>query len=235
MNSFRCTSQLSPQLSAEVQAAYRVSKDFLDLRDREMLRKGIKVADTTTQTHKIIHSLGELLRGRTYLTSLGNSLVRTSDDELLLGSSIRIPVYSSPAPQFSTSSLSHITQSLGSGKLHDNGAISFAAKLMDAGCVDSCSGTDTTRSTSKVHDPSCEEEICALCLDAFDDKNPGTQTDCKHTFHLQCIMEWQERSALCPFCRSSLIPTCPVCSTPFPVGTSEFAMSLHVERCLSRL
>lgn len=44
------------------------------------------------------------------------------------------------------------------------------------------------------------EDSCSICLEAFCDSDPGTVTGCKHEFHLQCILEWCQRSSNCPMC-----------------------------------
>ncbi|XP_023735062.1 E3 ubiquitin-protein ligase RHF1A [Lactuca sativa] len=50
-------------------------------------------------------------------------------------------------------------------------------------------------------DRTSEEDVCSICLDAFDSQdNPPTITTCKHAFHLQCILEWSQRSKECPIC-----------------------------------
>ncbi|KAJ0724631.1 putative transcription factor C2H2 family [Helianthus annuus] len=51
------------------------------------------------------------------------------------------------------------------------------------------------------HDHTSEEDVCSICLDSFDSRdNPSTVTTCKHEFHLQCILEWSQRSKECPIC-----------------------------------
>ncbi|KAK9060560.1 hypothetical protein SSX86_021264 [Deinandra increscens subsp. villosa] len=50
-------------------------------------------------------------------------------------------------------------------------------------------------------DRTSEEDVCSICLDSFDSQdNPPTVTNCKHEFHLQCILEWSQRSKECPIC-----------------------------------
>ncbi|KAI3822673.1 hypothetical protein L1987_10268 [Smallanthus sonchifolius] len=44
------------------------------------------------------------------------------------------------------------------------------------------------------------EDSCSICLEAFCDNDPKTVTSCKHEFHLQCILEWCQRSSNCPMC-----------------------------------
>lgn len=44
------------------------------------------------------------------------------------------------------------------------------------------------------------EDSCSICLEAFCDNDPGTVTSCKHEFHLQCVLEWCQRSSNCPMC-----------------------------------
>lgn len=44
------------------------------------------------------------------------------------------------------------------------------------------------------------DDACSICLEAFLDSDPSTVTSCKHEFHLQCILEWCQRSSQCPMC-----------------------------------
>ncbi|PIN03340.1 Anaphase-promoting complex (APC), subunit 11 [Handroanthus impetiginosus] len=44
------------------------------------------------------------------------------------------------------------------------------------------------------------DDACSICLEAFCDGDPSTVTSCKHEFHLQCILEWCQRSSNCPMC-----------------------------------
>lgn len=44
------------------------------------------------------------------------------------------------------------------------------------------------------------EDACSICLEPFCDTDPSTVTSCKHEYHLQCILEWAQRSKQCPMC-----------------------------------
>ncbi|KAI3993802.1 hypothetical protein MKX01_002815 [Papaver californicum] len=44
------------------------------------------------------------------------------------------------------------------------------------------------------------DDACSICLEAFTERDPSTVTNCKHEFHLQCILEWAQRSSQCPMC-----------------------------------
>lgn len=44
------------------------------------------------------------------------------------------------------------------------------------------------------------DDACSICLEAFCESEPSTVTCCKHEFHLQCILEWCQRSSQCPMC-----------------------------------
>ncbi|KAK7337343.1 hypothetical protein VNO77_17910 [Canavalia gladiata] len=46
---------------------------------------------------------------------------------------------------------------------------------------------------------SCDD-ACSICLEDFCESDPSTFTTCKHEFHLQCILEWCQRSSQCPMC-----------------------------------
>ncbi|KAL6880194.1 hypothetical protein ACP4OV_011759 [Aristida adscensionis] len=61
-------------------------------------------------------------------------------------------------------------------------ALSSAAAFVEGGVQDAC------------------DDACSICLEAFADSDPSTVTSCKHEFHLQCILEWCQRSSQCPMC-----------------------------------
>ncbi|XAR59617.1 Ubiquitin--protein ligase [Bertholletia excelsa] len=44
------------------------------------------------------------------------------------------------------------------------------------------------------------DDTCSICLEEFCESDPSTVTGCKHEFHLQCILEWCQRSSQCPMC-----------------------------------
>ncbi|CAK8542466.1 unnamed protein product [Lathyrus sativus] len=48
------------------------------------------------------------------------------------------------------------------------------------------------------------DDSCSICLESFSDSDPSTVTSCKHEFHLQCILEWCQRSSQCPMCWQSI-------------------------------
>ncbi|PIN00822.1 Anaphase-promoting complex (APC), subunit 11 [Handroanthus impetiginosus] len=67
------------------------------------------------------------------------------------------------------------------GKLSEN-SLTSAAAFVEGGIQDAC------------------DDACSICLEAFSDSDPSTVTTCKHEFHLQCILEWCQRSSQCPMC-----------------------------------
>ncbi|XP_065866104.1 E3 ubiquitin-protein ligase RHF2A [Euphorbia lathyris] len=48
------------------------------------------------------------------------------------------------------------------------------------------------------------DDACSICLEPFSDTDPSTVTSCKHEFHLQCVLEWCQRSSQCPMCWQSI-------------------------------
>ncbi|KAK9840209.1 hypothetical protein WJX74_005473 [Apatococcus lobatus] len=52
---------------------------------------------------------------------------------------------------------------------------------------------------------SVEPDVCSICLDCFTDDDPGKFTACGHPYHLQCIMQWAQRSRECPLCFKPLV------------------------------
>ncbi|KAK6926487.1 Zinc finger, RING-type [Dillenia turbinata] len=67
------------------------------------------------------------------------------------------------------------------GKRSEN-HLSSAAAFVEGGIQDAC------------------DDACSICLEAFCESDPSTVTSCKHEFHLQCILEWCQRSSQCPMC-----------------------------------
>ncbi|KAI3450787.1 hypothetical protein Pfo_007452 [Paulownia fortunei] len=67
------------------------------------------------------------------------------------------------------------------GKVSGN-SLTSAAAFVEGGIQEAC------------------DDACSICLEAFCDSDPSTVTSCKHEFHLQCILEWCQRSSQCPMC-----------------------------------
>ncbi|KAL2339161.1 hypothetical protein Fmac_013607 [Flemingia macrophylla] len=62
----------------------------------------------------------------------------------------------------------------------------------------------STPSSSASFDDSYED-ACSICLEPFSTDDPATITNCKHEYHLHCILEWSQRSKECPICWQLLI------------------------------
>lgn len=56
--------------------------------------------------------------------------------------------------------------------------------------------------------PLQDEDDCPICLEEYDEENPKILTKCDHHFHLACILEWMERSDICPLCDLEMV-ICP--------------------------
>ncbi|XP_077225882.1 E3 ubiquitin-protein ligase RHF2A-like [Tasmannia lanceolata] len=67
-----------------------------------------------------------------------------------------------------------------------DGHLTSAAAFVEGGIQDAC------------------EDGCSICLEEFCDSDPSTVTSCKHEFHLQCVLEWCQRSSQCPMCWQSI-------------------------------
>jgi E3 ubiquitin-protein ligase RHF len=61
-------------------------------------------------------------------------------------------------------------------------SLTSAAAFVEGGIQDAC------------------DDACSICLEAFCESDPSALTSCKHEFHLQCILEWCQRSSQCPMC-----------------------------------
>jgi hypothetical protein len=58
-----------------------------------------------------------------------------------------------------------------------------------------------------------EEDIagmthCAICYEALHEGDEITTSNCRKTFHRQCIMEWLMQHDLCPYCRNPFKNLC---------------------------
>ncbi|KAL9264194.1 E3 ubiquitin-protein ligase RHF2A-like protein [Drosera capensis] len=67
-------------------------------------------------------------------------------------------------------------------KLLEEAKLTSAAAFVEGGIQDAC------------------DDACSICLEEFCESDPSTVTGCKHEFHLQCILEWCQRSSQCPMC-----------------------------------
>ncbi|AYU80003.1 hypothetical protein, conserved [Leishmania donovani] len=56
--------------------------------------------------------------------------------------------------------------------------------------------------SSREHSAAISEEVdeCCICLEVYTNENPMFRGACQHHFHLPCLMEWKQRSSLCPMC-----------------------------------
>ncbi|CAN1280427.1 E3 ubiquitin-protein ligase RHF1A [Linum perenne] len=59
-------------------------------------------------------------------------------------------------------------------------------------------GADTPPPPPPIDDS--YEDACSICLDPFTVQDPATVTNCRHEYHLQCILDWCQRSKECPIC-----------------------------------
>lgn len=47
-----------------------------------------------------------------------------------------------------------------------------------------------------------QEETCGICFENLRNSNNQSRTLlCTHSFHIECIEDWQKRSLTCPICR----------------------------------
>ncbi|XP_020398863.1 RING-H2 finger protein ATL67 [Zea mays] len=64
------------------------------------------------------------------------------------------------------------------------------------------------------------DAMCSICLSEYrDGETLRVMPECRHGFHVACLDAWLRRSASCPVCRSSPIPT--PNSTPLATPLSE--------------
>ncbi|XP_031123408.1 E3 ubiquitin-protein ligase RHF2A-like [Ipomoea triloba] len=97
------------------------------------------------------------------------------------------------------------------GKVSDK-HLSSAAAFVEGGIQDAC------------------DDSCSICLEAFCDSDPSTITVCKHEFHLQCILEWGQRSSQCPMCWQPLSLKDPNCQELFDAVEHERNIRMNPPR-----
>jgi len=44
---------------------------------------------------------------------------------------------------------------------------------------------------------------CSICLEEFNSEKDISILDCKHIYHMDCIIEWINKDPSCPLCRTS--------------------------------
>lgn len=73
-----------------------------------------------------------------------------------------------------------------------------ASSSSSLSAVETASASGTVDAVGVVDD--CFEDGCSICLEPFSSVDPPNVTSCKHEYHLQCIIEWSQRSKECPIC-----------------------------------
>ncbi|KAJ6721585.1 ZINC FINGER RING/FYVE/PHD-TYPE [Salix viminalis] len=77
--------------------------------------------------------------------------------------------------------------------------------LVSAAAAAAASSSSSSSSIAAGVDDAFEDEACSICLDPFTTQDPATVTCCNHEYHLQCILEWSQRSKECPICWRPLV------------------------------
>ncbi|KAJ6719223.1 E3 UBIQUITIN-PROTEIN LIGASE RHF1A [Salix purpurea] len=77
--------------------------------------------------------------------------------------------------------------------------------LVSAAAAAAASSSSSSSSFGAGVDEAFEDEACSICLDPFTTQDPPTVTCCNHEYHLQCILEWSQRSKECPICWRLLV------------------------------
>ncbi|KAG9457953.1 hypothetical protein H6P81_002461 [Aristolochia fimbriata] len=80
----------------------------------------------------------------------------------------------------------------------------------------------STVETSLFSDEDAGEDVCSICLEPFSSDDPATVTHCRHEYHLQCILDWSQRSKECPICWQTVVLNDPV--------SQELLAALEIEK-----
>ncbi|KAJ6313029.1 hypothetical protein OIU77_014531 [Salix suchowensis] len=84
----------------------------------------------------------------------------------------------------------------------------LSSSFSDTPLVSAAAAASSSSSSSSFGagvDEAFEDEACSICLDPFTTQDPPTVTCCNHEYHLQCILEWSQRSKECPICWRLLV------------------------------
>ncbi|KAJ9154354.1 hypothetical protein P3X46_027699 [Hevea brasiliensis] len=100
---------------------------------------------------------------------------------------------------------------------------SSSSSLSDDPIISAAADTGGCSSSEAAIDEAFED-ACSICLEPFTTQDPSTVTSCKHEYHLQCILEWSQRSKECPICWQLLVLKDPACQ--------ELLAAVEIERCL---
>ncbi|CAM9504662.1 unnamed protein product [Scytosiphon promiscuus] len=69
-----------------------------------------------------------------------------------------------------------------------------------------------------------EDDMCAICLETYEDGDSLTGLPCRHSFHTQCIGPWLSgKSALCPMCKTEAFGKGSMFRTTGPMLEAAFA------------
>ncbi|KAL3578222.1 hypothetical protein D5086_019726 [Populus alba] len=84
---------------------------------------------------------------------------------------------------------------------------SLTSSFSDSPMVSAAAASSSSSSSSLGAgvDDAFEDDSCSICLDPFTAQEPATVTCCNHEYHLQCILEWSQRSKECPICWQLLV------------------------------
>lgn len=77
---------------------------------------------------------------------------------------------------------------------------------------------------------SCDEDelMCCICLEGYNEENPILYGECKHHFHMPCLMAWKQRSNVCPMCDSETLRGVADDQEPPPRRTSPTSLDDHL-------
>ena len=50
----------------------------------------------------------------------------------------------------------------------------------------------------------CNQKICVICYENFDENSTIYNLVCNHIFHKKCLLEWSKYSDFCPICKEEL-------------------------------
>ncbi|GAY59146.1 hypothetical protein CUMW_192330 [Citrus unshiu] len=149
------------------------------------LRKGEKVINKTENKNK--NKRNHFTETKTTPTAIITKKYKQSKAQQLLASfshKIQIDLHRSSHKSLSTHQLliTFVEGNMEENKQSDDAHLTSAAAFVEGGIQDAC------------------DDACSICLEDFSESDPSTLTSCKHEFHLQCILEWCQRSSQCPMC-----------------------------------
>ena len=83
------------------------------------------------------------------------------------------------------------------------------SRIRDTDLITNINQNDNSKVISKIKknivslEDIDKSSTCSICLEEFNSEKEIAFLDCKHIYHMECIIEWITKDASCPLCRGN--------------------------------